>query len=76
MLNTEGPKYNGPHTCPRCGVESTWTARGDASGDKDTEPDATMIRVQCSGDCGEYVMSYLQLSAGEYFTGSRAAGPS
>jgi len=77
MLNREDPKYNGPHTCPRCGAESTWAIQGaNASGDSDTDPDATMITVQCSGDCGEYVMSHLQLSAGEYSTGSRDAGPS
>jgi hypothetical protein len=36
---------------------------------KDEEPDTDtrMIVVQCEGNCGEYDMSYMQLSTLSYF---------
>ena len=58
----EDPKYNGAHVCPRCGSRSQW--RG-------TDADLRMISVQCRRDCGEYNMSYDQLSDGPHFKEDR-----
>jgi hypothetical protein len=46
------PRYNGPHVCPRCSSQSEWKWVNALQ----------MISVRCVGDCGEYVMSYQQLS--------------
>jgi hypothetical protein len=54
----EDSKYNGSHVCPRCGSQSQW--RG-------TDADLRMISVKCEGNCGEYNMSYDQLSNSPHF---------
>jgi hypothetical protein len=53
VLFKEDPKYNGPHICPRCGSQSLWRA---------TQAEDRMISVECEGNCGEYNMSFSQLS--------------
>jgi hypothetical protein len=58
-LPLDDPKHNGPHTCPRCGGQSTWKARVVPEG---------MIEVNCEGDCQGYTMSYAQLKTLWYFT--------
>jgi hypothetical protein len=60
MENTrDDPKYNGEHTCPRCGSASGWKAHG-----KET---SFMIVIECAGPCRGYVMSYQQIRTLPYF---------
>jgi transcription elongation factor Elf1 len=49
----DDPRFNGPHTCPKCGSKSEWKAIKDKA-------DARMIRVECP-KCGSYEETYSAL---------------
>jgi hypothetical protein len=58
VLFVDDPKYNGPHTCPKCGSASQWIGK-DAG--------ARMVTVQCEGICGDYTEPYSRLSDYPHF---------
>jgi hypothetical protein len=64
LLFQNHPKYNGPHTCPKCGAPSQWQGIKAAN---------RMVRVECSGSCGTYEEPYTRFSNMRHFDPSPSA---
>ena len=52
------PKYNGTHTCPKCGAPSHWTCVNQSP---------VILRVACDGECGTFESAYSELQSFPHF---------